>query len=412
MFSQGFLVDMQIAIALFYLLYRFVLSGRIPSAAARCYLLLSVPAAVVVALVKIPLLPPVTMATVVVSEAVTGGVATEIIESVDPIVYIYSIGVAVMVIWFLIGLFRTLKLVLTTCTENGVRYIHNTTMSAFSFFGAIFINEKYRDSKDQMAQLLAHEGAHARLMHSVDLIYCSVVRAVLWFNPFVWLIVKDLRSVHEWQADHRVIASGAPRAQYIDTLLAAEAGLQPLIASSLNYSLTKKRIKMIAKPSIGLRSALRLLYVVPAMGLMLIALSLTSRAATLVVQAPENTPAVATTPAADTVKTKTEPVIMAEVMPKFKKGDIQTFREWCATKLVYPQQALDEGLQGRVTVSFVITTKGKVEDVKVARSAGKILDDEAVRIIKSSPKWTPAQNNGHPIAFIYNMPLDFILDVD
>ncbi len=103
------------------------------------------------------------------------------------------------------------------------------------------------------------------------------------------------------------------------------------------------------------------------------------------------------------------PVMTAEIMPKFQEGSINDFRNWCVQNIKYPAEAHKEGIQGRVIVSFVVERDGTVSNVKVLRGVNKLLDDESVRVIASSPKWTPGMNQGKPVRFTCNLPLDFTL---
>lgn len=103
------------------------------------------------------------------------------------------------------------------------------------------------------------------------------------------------------------------------------------------------------------------------------------------------------------------PVFSAEENPMFQGKDINAFRKWCGDNLVYPQIAAENGIQGRVLMSFVVERDGSISNVKVVRSADRELDAAAVKIISSSPKWTPGKNRGKPVRFFYNMPVDFVL---
>lgn len=103
------------------------------------------------------------------------------------------------------------------------------------------------------------------------------------------------------------------------------------------------------------------------------------------------------------------PVVTAEEMPTFQGKDINAFRKWCGENLVYPSIAQDNGIQGRVFLSFVVERDGSVSNVKVLRGADRELDRAAMEVIAKSPKWSPGRNRGKPVRFTYNMPIDFIL---
>lgn len=104
-----------------------------------------------------------------------------------------------------------------------------------------------------------------------------------------------------------------------------------------------------------------------------------------------------------------EPVIIAETMPTFQGGDVNAFARWCGKNIVYPPQAQDNGAQGKVTVQFVVERDGSISKVTVLRSVDRYLDAEAIRVVKSSPKWKPGENRGKPVRVYVQVPINFVL---
>ena len=104
---------------------------------------------------------------------------------------------------------------------------------------------------------------------------------------------------------------------------------------------------------------------------------------------------------------KVEPFIVAEKMPSFQGGDLNTFRTWVQERIQYPAEAAKQNIQGRVVVSFEIKTDGSLADLKVLQSPDKLLSDEACRVIESSPKWTPGEQRGQKVTVKYTLPVDF-----
>jgi periplasmic protein TonB len=112
-----------------------------------------------------------------------------------------------------------------------------------------------------------------------------------------------------------------------------------------------------------------------------------------------------------------EPVIEEEEPPfmfveedaTFQGGDINTFRTWVQENLVHPPLAVENGISGRVTVSFVVNSKGDVTNVTVMRGVDPALDKETVRVITSSPKWTPPRQGGRAVRQQFTMPVIFQL---
>ena len=103
------------------------------------------------------------------------------------------------------------------------------------------------------------------------------------------------------------------------------------------------------------------------------------------------------------------PFAFVEEKPKFQGGDANTFSKWVNSKLVYPEIAKENGIQGRVTLQFTVNTDGSVSNVVVLRGVDASLDKEAVRIVSSSPKWTPGRQRERPVKVTYTFPVIFKL---
>lgn len=103
-----------------------------------------------------------------------------------------------------------------------------------------------------------------------------------------------------------------------------------------------------------------------------------------------------------------EVFIIVEQMPVFPGGDAE-LRKYLATSVKYPTIAQENGIQGRVFVKFVIMPDGSVSNVEVARPFDPNLDREAVRVVKSMPKWTPGKQRGKAVRVSYTVPINFVL---
>jgi protein TonB len=100
---------------------------------------------------------------------------------------------------------------------------------------------------------------------------------------------------------------------------------------------------------------------------------------------------------------------VVEIMPKFKGGDIDKFREWVRKKTRYPETATINGIQGRVYITFIVENDGSVSNVKVAKGVDPLIDNEAVKAVASSPKWSPGRLRGVPVRVAYIIMLNFQL---
>ncbi|HEX2394653.1 MAG TPA: energy transducer TonB [Bacteroidales bacterium] len=101
--------------------------------------------------------------------------------------------------------------------------------------------------------------------------------------------------------------------------------------------------------------------------------------------------------------------VFVEQPAKFQGGDLETFRAWVQENLDYPKKAIENGIFGRVTVQFIVDKSGKIGTVKVLRGVDPILDEEAIRTIRSSPDWEPAGQGGQPVSQQFIMTVEFSL---
>ena len=107
------------------------------------------------------------------------------------------------------------------------------------------------------------------------------------------------------------------------------------------------------------------------------------------------------------VEEKAIPFQLVEEKPLFKGGDVNTFTKWVNERIVYPEIARENGVQGRVTLEFTVEKDGRVTKVNVLRGVDPSLDKEAVRVVSMSPKWKPGRQRGRAIAVKYTFPVTF-----
>ena len=112
-----------------------------------------------------------------------------------------------------------------------------------------------------------------------------------------------------------------------------------------------------------------------------------------------------------TAQTKKNDMVfdVVEVMPQFPGGQIAML-QYLMKNIKYPEQAMKEGIQGRVTVRFIVEKDGSISDVKPVLSVHPLLNKEAVRVVESMPKWTPGKQNGKPVRVRFNVPVMFKLN--
>lgn len=114
-------------------------------------------------------------------------------------------------------------------------------------------------------------------------------------------------------------------------------------------------------------------------------------------------------PEEETVEEEAIPFQLVEEKPSFNGGDANEFSKWVNSKLVYPEIAKENGVQGKVTLQFTVNADGTVSNVKVLRGVDSSLDKEAVRVVSSSPKWKPGKQRDRAVKVTYTFPVIFQL---
>ena len=111
----------------------------------------------------------------------------------------------------------------------------------------------------------------------------------------------------------------------------------------------------------------------------------------------------------EVVEEEAIPFQLVEEKPSFQGGDANQFSKWVNQRLVYPEIAKENGVQGRVTLQFTVEKDGTVTKVKVLRGVDPSLDKEAVRVVSQSPKWKPGKQRDRAVPVTYTFPVIFQL---
>ena len=111
----------------------------------------------------------------------------------------------------------------------------------------------------------------------------------------------------------------------------------------------------------------------------------------------------------EVVEEEAIPFQLVEEKPSFNGGDANQFSKWVNSRLVYPEIAKENGVQGRVTLQFTVEKDGTVTKVKVLRGVDPSLDKEAVRVVSMSPKWKPGKQRDRAVPVTYTFPVIFQL---
>ncbi len=179
---------------------------------------------------------------------------------------IYFIGLSFLGLRLLTHLIKILYLFYNCekIRENRITILMTDKIgSPFTFFTWTFVPRNYLKA-DESKEILAHERIHASQYHSIDLFLIELLSAVMWFNPFVWMISNSLELVHEYLADEGVLSTGTDKLRY-QALLVNQVAEERLIclSSGFNHSLIKKRMIMMTKIKFNQHSKLRLLALIP-----------------------------------------------------------------------------------------------------------------------------------------------------
>lgn len=113
--------------------------------------------------------------------------------------------------------------------------------------------------------------------------------------------------------------------------------------------------------------------------------------------------------AEETIEEAPIPYTLVEEKPSFMGGDANEFTKWVYSKIVYPVVARENGISGRVTLQFTIESDGSLTNIKVLRGIDQSLDQEAVRVVSMSPKWTPGKQRDKAVRVTYTFPIMFQL---
>lgn len=153
-------------------------------------------------------------------------------------------------------------------------------IASFSFFRSVYVSAGV--PPEDLRVILAHEAGHIRHRHSRDRVAMELCKALLWWNPFVWIAARRLTEVQEYEADRDVLESGCAVPDYVNTLLRHLFGYSPDIANGLRGSLTKKRLAMIASPAVFRNGALRKAAMLSVTAALMLCFSCTVRAVRIV----------------------------------------------------------------------------------------------------------------------------------
>ena len=327
----------------------------------------------------------------------------------DILICIYTLGVVAM---SSLTAIQTLSLILRLrrCkhiadNKGNVIVLTDYATSPFCLFHYIVIS--HDDYANNRCFVLTHEQEHIRLRHYIDLIILQFATIIQWFNPFVWLIGKNLKAIHEFEVDEAVLNKGIDATQYQKFLVVKAVGnrLQPF-ANNLNKESLKRRIIMMNQKKSNKWMMLKALFVIPVTTLAVSVFANTSDMSSMAKAANTTTNSISTNNM-QTQQSDKETFVVVEVMPQFKGGN-KAMMDFLIMNMKYPESAAKAKQQGRAVVGFVVGKDGTINDVYIVKSTGyDVLDNEAIRVVKSMPAWEPGKQKGKPVNVKYFVPITF-----
>ncbi len=403
-------IKVGICLIAFYLVWKLLLSRETFHRFNRVALLMVMAIALVLPWIKVTLDSPVQTAApiIVLQELLVGpadaGQSVQAAHSwsvLDIANAFYFIGMAAVLFWLLHSQWNLRRIFRQGRSESlpgGITlHVVPGNVSPFSYFNHIVINEQ--DYRDNPREILIHEQAHINLRHSIDVVFTSLVTLFQWWNPAAWLLCRELRQVHEYEADEAVINENVDVKQYQLLLIRKSVGDQLFsMANSFNYQSLKKRIRMMTINKSSRWNKLRALAAVPVIALALLAFA-----------NPETDTAELVVVAYQQDKTESDQVYKSvEQMPQFPGGEAAMMR-YLSQNIKYPPSAAKNNIEGRVILQFVVEKDGQIGEVKIVRSVDPELDAEAVRVVKTMPNFIPGRQDGKPVAVWYTIPISFKL---
>jgi len=580
-----YILESTICISVFYLLFRLLMRKETSFAVSRATLLTIVVASVIVPLVQLPQLMQTPVHVELIPEFSENKIQIQNLPATEnaasfkvqqPVIefapatneltipletllrYFYLAGVLVALLLFIRNVIQILLLSRKATVQqmDGYRLlIVESEVPSFAFGRSVVISQTDYEAHGQA--ILAHEQAHIRQNHFVDLLLLELVRTIHWFNPAVYALIGDMKEIHEFQADEQTLNSGIDATQY--QLLVIQKGVGPrrfALANSFNHCQIKKRITMMNKQKTSKAWRWKVATFLPLLALLLMAFG--NRSETILEKntlseklsvhqlrlendvKPSTSEIVPTNSEKNLIqnakKKKSETtaqnkeqtikvvekmakgkvvdanakplegasvvvagkpigtvtdkdgvfnlnlkdsssivvsyvgfksvklapdfenlmsinmepenigidkvVVVAygtqkkekltikganneensnseskeiftivEQMPEFPGGAL-ALRKYIAQQIKYPVSAQKDGVRGTVYVSFVINSDGVPSNVKIAKSVNPALDNEAIRVVYTMPKWRPGIQHGKAVDVAFTFPIEFILQYD
>jgi GldM C-terminal domain/BlaR1 peptidase M56/Gram-negative bacterial TonB protein C-terminal len=359
-------------------------------------------------------------------------VATETFTKEQASILLYMLVSIALFITLLVTLLRIKKLL--TAYEHwkmkDLTFVDTDAKGTpFSFLHYIFWNREIDFESAQGQQIFKHELIHVKEKHSVDKLFLQLVLIVFWINPFFWIIRKELTMIHEFIADRKSVKDSDASALAAMILTAAFPGHTLSLTNPFFYSPIKRRLLMLSKlqnPKVGYISRLLLL---PLLTVLFTAFALKIKKNDAASSIPLSEKSLSVEiPTGDGLKTTIDLSVKqsnsTDTIPEKKsevslsktesnadfKGGIKEWNKYVETFLEPHISTLEKdsrSVNNGCMLQFTVQKDGSITDIQVITNTESELAKISVELLKNSPKWQPALENGAPVATIVKRSVHF-----
>jgi hypothetical protein len=358
---------------------------------------------------------------------------------------IYLIVTLGLLVRFATNLIKISRKIISNPSEkvqNATLILLTEKVLPHTFLHYIFINkDDYKNRKIEI-ELYTHELTHVNQKHTLDILLIELMKTIFWFNPLLFLYKKAIQLNHEFLADQSVVHSYNNVPFYQNLLLEKASWNNTFyLASNLNYLVTKKRLIMMTKTTSQSGALLKKLALVPILtGMIFISCSefetkVSSEKTAVYLNGVEVTHAEMDKPVSELIKTKkfanksavdttaqiektrlsekneaitSTTIEVMELDPESTQtqptfpGGIEKFYEFIGKNYKMPDV---KDLKGKIYIQFIIEKDGSLTEIKSIRDLGNGTAEEAIRVLKLSPKWIPGEQDGKPVRVQYSLPI-------
>ncbi|RYD56099.1 MAG: TonB family protein [Sphingobacteriales bacterium] len=298
-------------------------------------------------------------------------------------------------------------------STSGYNILTNTGIGPGSLGKMIFFPSQHVDDI-----IVQHELAHIKCLHRYDSLLLQMMHVCCWISPAHWMLGRELKMVHEFEADH-IASNNVDTSDYVLVLLSHALGrMQPLhITHSFFHHPLKRRVMMLQKTIVSskgrLLTAATVLTAVFTCGVLLLQVK-ESTATSFASRTDTTTETADAKPYKQTIAVQDGEVrllpaggiafVSVRDMPRFK-GDLT---EWMQNNLRYPEAARGSNMNGMCTVQFTVDANGFITDPHVLQSSQHaVLDAEALRVIRNMPQWQPGYHKGSAVPVLFSQTIVF-----